>query len=58
MAKQASQGGVQKTTPHAPFPPSTPTGKGPGMNDRIKGQKSPQSGANTKLPKFTKGGGL
>ena len=57
MAQQASQGGIRKTTPHAPFPPSAPTGTGPGVNQRIKGMKSPQTGANTKLPKFTKGKG-
>jgi hypothetical protein len=54
---QASQGGVKKTNPHPPFPPSAPTGKGPGMNDRIKGTKPPQAGANSKLPKFSKGSG-
>ena len=58
MAKQASQGGVKKTTPHAPFPPSTPTGKGPGVNDRVKGEKSREVGANTKTPRFSKGSGL
>jgi hypothetical protein len=57
MAPLAPQGGVKKTQPHAPIPAATPTGKGPGMNDRIKGTKPPQAGANSKLPKFSKGSG-
>lgn len=58
MAPLAPQGGVKKTEPHPPFPPSTPTGKGPGVNDRVKGEASPQVGANNKTPRFSKGGGL
>ena len=55
MAPLAPQGGIKKTQPQAPFPASQPTGKGPGMNDRVKGTKPPQAGANTKSVKFTKG---
>jgi len=55
MAPLAPQGGIKKTQPHAAFPASTPTGKGPSMNDRIKGTKPPQAGANSKLPKFSNG---
>lgn len=55
MAPLAPQGGIKKTQPHAAFPASNPTGTGPGMNDRVKGQKSPSIGANSKSVKFTKG---
>lgn len=54
MAPLAKQGGAKKTNPHPPFMPSQPTGKGPGMNDRVKGAKGKSYPANNKTPKFSK----
>lgn len=54
MAPLAKQGGAKKTNPHPPIMPSMPSGKAPAQNERIKGTKPPQAGANNKTPKFSK----